>query len=133
MTNDFPPELLEDSLAVQQGELSDEDFHQRYRRQRAILTLGMTGFTSTALKIGELGNLLRILDAQKVCIPVLKDFGANLIRCFADNMAAIFDNPNETLLTERTFVALKERTDILLNRQNSDDQLFPFYPAVLVT
>jgi len=213
MTKDFPHELLEDTLelsgyrgwsedvyrdflALQRGKLSDDDFHQRYKRQRAILTLDMTGFTSSAMKIGELESLLRILDAQKVCIPVLKDFGADLIRCFADDMVAIFDNPNaavdaafemqrrvelfnttalasnhptrcsvgigfgevfeigpnlaqgdemnrasklgeeiaranETLLTERAFEALKERTDILFTLQSSDDQLFPFYRAVM--
>ena len=38
----------------------------------------------------------------------------------------------ETLLTERAYDALKSRTDIHLERQTSDDQLFPFYKATLV-
>jgi len=38
---------------------------------------------------------------------------------------------NETLLTERTFEALRERRDIRFQRQSNDDQLFPFYSAVL--
>jgi len=215
MYQDFPHELLEDSLelsgyrgwseevyrdflALQQGKLSADDFHQKYKRQRAILTLDMTGFTSSAMNVGELESLLRILDAQKVCIPVLKDFGAELIRCFADDVVAMFVHPdaaidaafemqrrvelfnastlssdhptrcsvgigfgevfaigpnlaqgdemnrasklgeeiaraNETLLTEHAFEALKDRTDILFTLQSSDDQLFPFYRAVLVT
>lgn len=214
MTESFPHELLEDSqelssfrgwtedvyrdfLALRQGELSSEEFHLKYQRQRAILSLDMTGFTLSAMNIGELESLLRILDAQRVCIPVLKDFGADLIRCFADDIVAIFDDPNkainaafeihrrvelfanselasdfptqcsigigfgqifeigpnlaqgdemnrasklgedisrasETLLTERAYDAIKKRSDINFKRQSSDDQLFPFYRAILL-
>ena len=213
-TEDFPHPLIEDTselsayrgwseevysdfLAFQQGALSSEAFHQKYQRQCAILSLDMTGFTSTAMSIGELPSLLRIFDAQRVCIPVLKDFDANLIRCFADDIVAIFDDPNnaidaafeahrrielfnksslapdrptrccvgigfgkvfaigpnlaqgdemnrtsklgediaranETLITENAFNALKERTDIQFQLQASDDQLFPFYRAILL-
>ncbi len=214
MTESFPHELLEDSqelssfrgwsedvyrdfLALKQGKLSSEEFHLKYQRQRAILSLDMTGFTLSAINIGELQSLLRILDAQRVCIPVLKDFGADLIRCFADDIVAIFDDPNkavdaafeihrrvelfanselssdhptqcsigigfgqifeigpnlaqgdemnrasklgeeisrasETLLTERAYDAMKKRSDINFKRQRSDDQLFPFYRAILL-
>ena len=148
----------------------------------------------SAINIGELESLLRILDAQRVCIPVLKEFGAELIRCFADDMVAIFETPdtaldaafelhrrieqfcnsslasdhptrccvgigygdvfaigpnlaqgdemnrasklgediaraNETLLTERAFEAVRQRTDIQFDLQSSDDQMFPFYRA----
>ena len=214
MTESFPHELLEDSrelssfrgwsedvyrdfLALRQGTLSSEEFHLKYRRQRAILSLDMTGFTLSAINIGELESLLRILDAQRVCIPVLKDFGADLIRCFADDIVAIFDDPNsainaafeihrrvevfanselasdhptqcsigigfgqifeigpnlaqgdemnrasklgedisrasETLLTERAYDAIKKRSNVNFKRQSSDDQLFPFYRAILL-
>ena len=214
MTASFPHELLEDSqelssfrgwsedvyrdfMALRQGELSSDEFHLKYQRQRAILSLDMTGFTLSAMNIGELESLLRILDAQRVCIPVLKEFGADLIRCFADDIVAIFDDPNkaidaafeihrrielfansgmasdhptqcsigigcgqifeigpnlaqgdemnrasklgedisrasETLMTERAYDALKERSDINFKLQRSDDQLFPFYRAILL-
>lgn len=211
MAREFPHELLEDAqelssyrgwsedvyrdfLAMRRGTLSAEEFSEKYRRRRAILSLDMTGFTSSAINIGELESLLRILDAQRVCIPVLRDFDAEIIRCFADDMVAVFDAPNvaidaafevhrrverfsnsdlasdhptqccigigygevfaigpnlaqgdemnrasklgediaranETLLTERTFKALGERTDIRFELVSSDDQLFPFYRA----
>jgi len=212
-TEIFPYELIEDSLelsgycgwseevyhdflALQRGTLSSEIFHRKYQRQCAILSLDMTGFTSSAMTIGELPSLLRILDAQRVCIPVLKESGANLIRCFADDIVAIFDDPNsaidaafemhrrialfnhssqasdrptrccvgigfgkvfaigpnlaqgdemnrasklgediaranETLLTQNAFDALKNRTDIHFQLQTRDDQLFPFYRAIM--
>jgi len=109
--NDFPHELLEDArelssycgwredvyrdfLACQRGTLSFGEFHRKYQQQRTILSIDMTGFTVSAMTIGELQSLLRVLDAQKVCIPVLKDFSARLIRCFADDIVAVFDDPN---------------------------------------
>ena len=214
MSQHFPYELLQDAeelsgylgwsedvyrdfLAMQQGRMSADEFNDKYQHRLAILSLDMTGFTSSAINISELASLLRILDAQRVCIPVLKDFGAELIRCFADDIVALFDTadaaidaafeihrriahfrnsdlapdhpahccigigygdvfaigPNlaqgdemnrasklgediaraeETLLTERTFEALRQRTDIRFDLQSSDDQLFPFYRAILI-
>jgi len=214
MMKDYPHELLEDPrelssycgwsedvyqdfLACQRGTLSVEAFHRKYQRQMTVLVIDMTGLTASAMEIGELQSLLRILDAQKVCLPVLKDFSAGLIRCFADDIVAVFDDPNnaidaafethrrirlfrhsaqaskdptqcsigighgnvfaigpnlsqgdemnrasklgediaranETLITELAFDALKTRTDIQFDLQNSDDQLFPFYRAMPV-
>ncbi len=215
MSEDYPHELLEDALelssyrgwsedvyvdflALRRGSISADEFRQKYQRRRAILALDMTGFTAAAINIGEVESLLRIVDAQKVCIPVLKDFGAELVRCFADDVVAIFESPEaaidaafethrriehfsnsilasdqptqccigigygdvfaigpnlaqgdemnkasklgediararETLLTERTFEAVKARNDIVFESQSQDDQLFSYYRASLNT
>ncbi len=66
-------DVYRDFLACQRGTLSSEEFHQKYQRQRTILSIDMTGLTISAMTIGELQSLLRIVDAQKVCIPVLKE------------------------------------------------------------
>lgn len=79
---------------LQNGEMTEAEFSDRYHRERAILSMDMTGFTSTALRRGELQSLLRIMDAQRVAIPVLQEFGAELIRCFADDIVALFLEPN---------------------------------------
>ena len=114
MTKNYPYELLEDPrelssycgwsedvyqdfLACQRGTLSFEAFHQKYQQQKTLLVIDMTGLTASAMEIGELQSLLRILDAQKVCLPVLKDFSARLIRCFADDIVAVFDDPNNAV------------------------------------
>jgi class 3 adenylate cyclase len=90
-------DVYRDFLALQRETLSYDEFNQRYKRQCAILSIDMTGFTSSAINIGELQSFLRILDAQKVCIPVLKEFSASLIRCFADDIVAIFDDPHNAI------------------------------------
>ena len=106
----FPHRLLEDAVALarfegwsedvysdflklQRGDLTEAEFNDKYHWQKAILSMDMTGFTSAAIRQGELNSLLRIVDAQKVVIPVLEDFGADLIRCFADDIVALFDDP----------------------------------------
>jgi class 3 adenylate cyclase len=135
MTESFPHELLEDSqelssfrgwsedvyrdfLALKKGKLSSEEFHLKYQRQRAILSLDMTGFTLSAINIGELESLLRILDAQRVCIPVLKDFGAGLIRCFADDIVAIFDDPNKAV---NAAFEIHRRVELFANSELASD------------
>ena len=111
---DFPHELLDDAavlascrgwsedeyrdfLDVRYGRLSTTEFRDKYTHRRAILSLDMTGFTASAMTIGEIESLLRIVDAQRVCVPVLRDFGAVLIRCFADDAVALFEDPNRAL------------------------------------
>ena len=80
-------------VALQEGTLTQAEFDARYRRNEAILVLDMTGFTEAAKKGGELASLLRIFDVQKVCLPVLREHRARYIRCFADNIVALFENP----------------------------------------
>jgi len=114
MAEDYPHELLEDTselsgyrgweeqvyhdfLELQRGNLSVDGFRQKYSRKRAVLSLDMTGFTNCAMHVGEIQSLLRVLDAQRVCIPILREFDAELIRCFADDMVAVFEDPNSAL------------------------------------
>ncbi len=87
-------EVYADFFRLRRKEMTDEEFRAKYHRECAILSLDMTGFTSSAMHRGELESLLRILDAQTVVIPVMQEFGAELIRCFADDIVALFPEPN---------------------------------------
>jgi adenylate cyclase len=87
-------DVYRDVFKLQQGEMTEAEFNEKYHRQRAILSMDMTGFTSSAMRYGELQSLLRIVDAQRVVIPVLQESGAELIRCFADDIVALFHEPN---------------------------------------
>jgi class 3 adenylate cyclase len=89
--------VYRDLLAFQQGEMSLEAFDAKYLYRTAILTLDLTGFTVQAMKQPQLNALLRILDAQKVCIPALQEHGATLIRAFADDLVALFDDPGHAV------------------------------------
>jgi adenylate cyclase len=86
-----------DLLAVERGELSQEDFHERYSHRKAILVLDMTGFTDTSLTVGTVPALLRILTIQRICKPVLENHNATLVRAFADDLVALFDDPADAL------------------------------------
>lgn len=90
-------EVYGDFLRVQRGTMSETQFNKKYHRQCAILSMDMTGFTTSAIKRGQLQSLLRIVDVQKVCIPVFQEFGASLIRCFADDIVALFETPQLAL------------------------------------
>ncbi len=90
-------EVYKDFLAVQQGLLGENEFWDKYKYRRAILSLDMTGFTYASMRDGELQSLLRIFDAQKVCAPVLQEFNAELIRFFADDIVALFEDPEVAL------------------------------------
>lgn len=86
-------EVYEDFFRLRAGKMSEVAFRDKYSRERAILNIDMTGFTLSALEVGEINSLTRIVDAQRVLLPVLQDFGAELIRCFADDVVALFHDP----------------------------------------
>jgi adenylate cyclase len=90
-------EVYRDLLALQRGEMSIEAIDEKYLYRQAILTLDLTGFTVRALKSPQLRALLRILDAQKVCVPVLYEHGATLVRASADDLVALFDEPSRAV------------------------------------
>lgn len=90
-------DVYRDLLALQRGTLTEEAFRERHLWTRAILVLDMTDFTSAAIVAGDLGSLLRILDAQKVIVPVLRQHGAELTHCFADDVFALFEEPATAL------------------------------------
>ena len=156
----------------------------------AAVQAGSTSVEALAAEAAE--RLTRILDAQRVTIPVLQEHGAELIRCFADDIVSLFRDPGtaidaaleihrrvqlfnksslasehptvccagvgygqvlaigpnlaqgdemnrasklgedvargrETLITERVHEAVAAREDIVFERQEHDDLLFPFY------
>lgn len=86
-------EVYEDFFRLRAGDISERAFRDKYCRERAILDIDMTGFTLSAFEVGEINSLTRIFDAQRVLLPVLQDHGAELIRCFADDVVALFEYP----------------------------------------
>jgi adenylate cyclase len=95
--NGWSEEVYRDLMALQQGSLSHEALDQKYLYRKAILTLDFTGFTLQAMNGRPAHALLRILDAQRVCVPVLHEHDATLVRAFADDLVGLFDEPGRAL------------------------------------
>ncbi|HET9693026.1 MAG TPA: hypothetical protein VFP48_01485 [Steroidobacteraceae bacterium] len=95
--NGWTEEVYRDLMALQVGALSAEELDRKYLYRKAILTLDFTGFTVQAMHGRQVHALLRILDAQRVCVPVLHEHGASLVRAFADDLVGLFDEPGPAL------------------------------------
>jgi class 3 adenylate cyclase len=89
--------VYRDLLALEAREMQQSDFDAKYLSTRCILVLDMTGFTVAAMHGGSLDSFLRILDTQKICFPVLRDARASLVRAFADDVTALFEDPHAAL------------------------------------
>ena len=89
--------IYRDLVACREGTMTEEAFSEKYLHTTAILILDMTGFTETTMRAGALAGFLRILDAQRVCAPVLRAHGPDHMRAFADDMYANFSDPGRTL------------------------------------
>ena len=57
----------------------------------------MTSFTENTIHYGPVDSFLRILKVQQVAIPVLRQYQAQGIRTFADDITATFDKPHLAL------------------------------------
>lgn len=90
-------DVYRDFLAFQTGQLSRVQLDAKYLHRKAILALDLTDFTLSCLGELQAEALLRILDVQKVCVPVLREHGASLIRAFADDLVALFERPDLAL------------------------------------
>jgi class 3 adenylate cyclase len=95
--NGWAEDVYRDLLAFQVGSLTHEELDRKYLYRKAILTLDLTGFTIHAMRGHQINAFLRILDAQRVCIPVLQEHGATLVRAFADDLVGLFDEPGAAL------------------------------------
>jgi class 3 adenylate cyclase len=91
--NGWTEAVYRDLMDLQQGLLSHEELDRKYLYRKAILTLDFTGFTAQAMNGRQVHALLRILDAQRVCVPVFHEHGASLVRAFADDLVGLFDDP----------------------------------------
>lgn len=89
--------VYRDLLALKAGALTEQEFRARHQWRRAILVLDLEGFTRATEHLGDVPSLLRVLDAQEQCLPVLRKHGAVVLRCFADDMVALYENPEDAL------------------------------------
>jgi hypothetical protein len=108
-------DVYEDFFRFRRGEMSESEFLEKYSWERAILSIDMTGLSISTVKLGELQGLTRILDAQRVAIPVMQDYGADLVHCFADDIVALFLEPGSAIVVQR-FAAGIRAPDPLLCR-----------------
>lgn len=92
-------EVYRDLLALRAGTLSESEFFRKYHWEKTIMVLDMTGLTRFTMEQGELAALLRIVEAHQVCLPVIRDGGADVIRSFADDLVALFDDTYQALVT----------------------------------
>lgn len=90
-------EVYRDMLAVENKQMSEAEFDEKYLSEKAILVLDLTGFTETAINEGAVHSFLRILDARRLCLPVLKDQQAEFVRVFADDIVALFATAEHAL------------------------------------
>lgn len=90
-------EVYADLLALQDRRLSRSAFDAKYRYRTAILTLDLAGFTISCFEQGEPAAFQRILDAHKVCVPALREKRPTLVRAFADDLVALFDEAGQAL------------------------------------
>ncbi len=94
---EWSEEVYLDMIALREGRISEGGFREKYATRAAILVLDMTGFTQAAIQFGELNSLLRIFDVQRVCAPIFQHNNARLIHAFADDLTALFDDPNKAM------------------------------------
>lgn len=65
--------------------------------RKAVLALDMSGFTLGVRRDGILSYLCRIRRMQKLTLPIVVSHGGELVKHEADNLLAIFDEPERAV------------------------------------
>lgn len=86
-----------DLMAVEARSMTGKAFDAKYLATRAVLVLDVTGFTVTTIHGGAISSFLRILDAHKIAAPLFEEHGARVVRAFADDLTAVFDDADAAL------------------------------------
>ncbi|GAA0260960.1 hypothetical protein GCM10010492_72450 [Saccharothrix mutabilis subsp. mutabilis] len=105
-------DVYRDLLAVEGGQLTRDGFRARHCHRVAVLVLDIAGFTERGMAVGEVDAFLRVLHAQRICLPVLERRGAALVRAFADDLVALFGDPLQALEAALELHAAAEPADI---------------------
>jgi adenylate cyclase len=81
-----------DQKAVIEGVICDT-----FMRSKAVLSLDMSGFTSHVRRGGILPYLCQIRRMQRLTMPIVTAHGGELVKYSADNLLAVFDDPNRAV------------------------------------
>lgn len=64
-----------------------------FQHRRAVLALDMSGFTLTVRREGILSYLCQVRRMQKLTLPIVATHLGEVVKCEADNLLAVFDDP----------------------------------------
>ena len=68
-----------------------------FQRQRAVLAVDMSGFTTSVRRDGILAYLCQIRRMQKLTRPIVLAFGGEVVKNEADNLLAVFVEPEKAV------------------------------------
>lgn len=68
-----------------------------FQHQKAVLALDMSGFTLTVRREGILSYLCQVRRMQKLTLPIVLSHQGELVKCEADNLLAVFDDPERAV------------------------------------
>jgi class 3 adenylate cyclase len=96
-----------------------EEIEARFGRDRAILILDMSGFSSTTHRHGIVTFLLMIHQMQRIACPCIAAHAGVLVKTEADNLFCLFDSVDDALATARQIVDLLHSANVLLPEDRS--------------
>lgn len=84
-----------------------ETFEQRL----AILVLDMSGFSETVIRHGIVHFLARIRRMRATVVPIVNDLGGTVVKYIADDVLAVFSEPDSAFEAARRIVHAAQETD----------------------
>ncbi len=70
---------------------------ESFLREKAVLTLDMSGFSLRVRREGILAHLCQMRRMHFIAVPMLRDHKGELVKREADNLLAVFDDPGDAV------------------------------------
>jgi adenylate cyclase len=74
---------------------------EKFRQERTVLILDLSGFTRTTQVEGILPFLLMIHQMRRLALPSVEGHGGILVRADADNLTCLMDGVEEAIVAAR--------------------------------
>jgi class 3 adenylate cyclase len=109
-------EKLLDELIEAPGTYDDikNRIEEKFRQERTILILDLSGFTRTTQVEGILPFLLMIHQMQRLALPSVEGHGGILVRADADNLTCLMDEVKDAVAAAKEITERLNTANIIL-------------------
>ena len=91
-----------------------ERIQEKFRQERTILILDLSGFTRTTQVEGIIPFLLMIHEMQRLALPSIEAHGGILVRADADNLTCLLDGVEEAIAASKEITERLDTANVIL-------------------
>ncbi|MBD0335252.1 MAG: adenylate/guanylate cyclase domain-containing protein [Cyanobacteria bacterium Co-bin13] len=95
----FEALLRQRQIDPEQAAAIDAQIETLFSQELAVMVMDMAGFSQLTAEAGIIPSLSRIYQVRSLTVPLIEAAGGRVLKLEADNVYAVFSNPEQALTT----------------------------------